>query len=171
MTALRSLADFRDSTLVPQILPLLADPVPNVQVQAAIAAGGLGGRAAVPALARLLEGKGPLAVRREALLALARLDSTRFAGAAAKLQTSADWRERAAAAEGAGIAGSGHQPLVPVRPGRARDRGRLTGLGRRGKDTRRHARSPPRGRCCSTPMPRCEASPPMSWPAPPSPRI
>ncbi len=110
MTALRSLADFRDSTLVPQILPMLADPVPNVQVQAALAAGGLGGRAAVPALARLLEGKGPLAVRREALLALARLDTTRFAGAAAKLQSSADWRERAAAAEGAGIAGSGTSP-------------------------------------------------------------
>jgi cyclophilin family peptidyl-prolyl cis-trans isomerase/HEAT repeat protein len=110
INALRSLADFRDSTLASRIVPLLDDPVPSVQVQAAMTAGELGGAEAARALARIAAGKGPLGVRREALVALARADSTAFAGAVTRWQASADWRERAAAAEGSAFAGAGIRP-------------------------------------------------------------
>jgi cyclophilin family peptidyl-prolyl cis-trans isomerase/HEAT repeat protein len=110
INALRSLATFRDSSLASEIVPLLDDPTPNVQVQAAMTAGELGGAEAARGLARIAEGKGPFGVRREALVALGRVDSAAFAGAATKWQASADWRERAAAAEGAAIAGAGARP-------------------------------------------------------------
>src|SRR5205085_8430797 len=45
-------------------------------------------------------GKGNFAVRREALLGLARVDPARFGQTAAPWRSSADWRERATAAEG-----------------------------------------------------------------------
>jgi cyclophilin family peptidyl-prolyl cis-trans isomerase/HEAT repeat protein len=110
INALRSLASFDDSTVVPQIAPMLGDPQPNVQVQAAMTAGELGGREAARALARLLAGKGPFGVRRAALVALARVDGSTFTAAAAKWKGSADWRERAAAAEGAAVARPGPRP-------------------------------------------------------------
>jgi cyclophilin family peptidyl-prolyl cis-trans isomerase/HEAT repeat protein len=110
INALRSLGSFRDSSLAPEIVPLLDDPTANVQVQAAMTAGELGGAEAVRGLVRLSAGKGPFAVRREALVALGRADSAAFAGAAPKWQASGDWRERAAAAEGAALAGPGSRP-------------------------------------------------------------
>jgi len=110
INALRSLASFHDSSAVSQIAPLLGDPLPNVQVQAASTAGALGGREAARALERLVGGKGPFGVRREALVALARADSAAFAAAAAGWKGSADWRARAAAAEGLAVAGPGAQP-------------------------------------------------------------
>jgi cyclophilin family peptidyl-prolyl cis-trans isomerase/HEAT repeat protein len=110
INALRSLADFRDSTLASRVVPLIDDPVPTVQVQAAMTAGELGGAEAARGLARVAAGKGPFGARREALVALARVDSAAFAGAATRWQGSADWRERAAAAEGSALAGAGGKP-------------------------------------------------------------
>jgi len=110
INALRSLADFRDSSLASRIVPLIDDPVPSVQVQAVMTAGELGGAEAARGLARIAAGKGPVGVRREALVALGRVDSAAFAGAATRWQTSADWRERAAAAEGSVFAGAGVHP-------------------------------------------------------------
>lgn len=110
INALRSLADFRDSSLASQIVPLLDDPVPSVQVQAAMTAGELGGAEAARRLARSAAGKGPFGVRREALVALGRVDRAAFAAAATRWQTSADWKERAAAAEGSALAGAGARP-------------------------------------------------------------
>jgi cyclophilin family peptidyl-prolyl cis-trans isomerase/HEAT repeat protein len=110
INALRSLATFRDSSLASEIVPLLDDPTANVQVQAAMTAGELGGAEAARGLARIAGGKGPFGVRREALVALGRVDSAAFAGAATKWRASADWRERAAAAEGAAVAGAGARP-------------------------------------------------------------
>ncbi len=110
INALRSLAGFRDSSLSSEIVPLLDDPTAIVQAQAAMTAGELGGAEAARALARIAMGKGPFGVRRAALVALGRVDSAAFAGAAPRWQASADWRERAAAAEGAAIAGAGARP-------------------------------------------------------------
>lgn len=110
VNALRSLAGFEDSTLASEVVPLLDDPVPNVQVQAAQAAGELGGAEAARALARVAAANRPFGVRREALVGLARADTAAFAAAAARWRKSADWRERAAAAEGTAIAGAGERP-------------------------------------------------------------
>jgi cyclophilin family peptidyl-prolyl cis-trans isomerase/HEAT repeat protein len=110
INALRSLATFRDSSVAPEIVPLLNDPLPNVQVQAAMTAGELGGAEAARALARVAAGKGTFGVRRQALVALARADTAAFASASTRWRTSADWRERAAAAEGSALAGPGARP-------------------------------------------------------------
>jgi cyclophilin family peptidyl-prolyl cis-trans isomerase/HEAT repeat protein len=110
INALRSLGTYRDSTFVPRIAWRVDDPVVNVRVQAASALGELGGSAAAAPLVRALTGKGSFALRREALLGLARANSPRFTGAAATWQSSRDWRERAAAAEGWALAGAAGTP-------------------------------------------------------------
>jgi cyclophilin family peptidyl-prolyl cis-trans isomerase/HEAT repeat protein len=110
INALRSLAGFEDSTLATEIVPLVDDPLPNVQVQAAMTAGELGGAEAARALARVSAANRPFAVRREALVGLARVDTAAYASASARWRSSADWRERAAAAEGSAIAGPGQRP-------------------------------------------------------------
>ncbi len=110
INALRSLAGYGDSTLATDIVPLLDDPLPNVQVQAAMTAGELGGAEAVRALARVAAANRPFGVRREALVGLARADSAAFAAASSRWRSSADWRERAAAAEGTAIVGPGPRP-------------------------------------------------------------
>jgi cyclophilin family peptidyl-prolyl cis-trans isomerase/HEAT repeat protein len=110
INALRSLGTFHDSTFVSRIAGRVDDPVVNVRVQAASTLGELGGSAAAAALLRTLAGKGPFALRREALLGLARADSTQFARAAAAWQSSKDWRDRATAAEGWALAGAAAPP-------------------------------------------------------------
>ena len=110
INALRSLAEYRDTALAAAVLPLLADAFPNVQVEAATTAGALGGQEAVQALTRLAAGKGLFAVRRAALLGLARADTTTFAGASAPWRANPDWRFRAVAAEGTAVAGPGPNP-------------------------------------------------------------
>ncbi|MEP7227057.1 MAG: HEAT repeat domain-containing protein [Gemmatimonadales bacterium] len=110
INALRSLGSYHDSTLVPKIAWRTDDPVANVRVQAAATLGELGGSAATTALLRSLKGKGSFALRREALLGLARADSARFAEAAAVSQSSKDWRDRAIAAEGWALAGAAGSP-------------------------------------------------------------
>jgi cyclophilin family peptidyl-prolyl cis-trans isomerase/HEAT repeat protein len=110
VNALRSLADFQDSTLSSDVAPLIADPLPNVQVQAAATLGALRGNEAVRALKGAVAGKGTFAVRREALVALARADAASFRSAAQPWRAASDWRQRAAAAEGDGVAGPGKTP-------------------------------------------------------------
>ncbi|MDZ4864325.1 MAG: HEAT repeat domain-containing protein [Gemmatimonadota bacterium] len=99
--ALRSLGTFGEARLARRIVPLLEDAVPNVQVEAAQTLAELGGADASTALGRVLTGgKGSFARRRAALLGLARLDSAGFAPQGERWASSADWRERAIAAEG-----------------------------------------------------------------------
>jgi cyclophilin family peptidyl-prolyl cis-trans isomerase/HEAT repeat protein len=99
--ALRSLAGFHSARAIPKLLPLLEDPVSNVQVQAAETLGELPGQGALAELGRIAGGnKGSFARRWAALLALARLDSAAFASVAPRYEGSSDWRERVAAAEG-----------------------------------------------------------------------
>jgi cyclophilin family peptidyl-prolyl cis-trans isomerase/HEAT repeat protein len=109
--ALRSLAGYKDSTLSGRVAPLLGDPGLNVQVQAAETLGELGGREAAEALGRAVAGKGTFALRRAALVGLARADSAAFGQAVAAWRASPDWRLRAAAAEGTAIAGPGATPF------------------------------------------------------------
>ncbi|HEU4682473.1 MAG TPA: peptidylprolyl isomerase [Gemmatimonadales bacterium] len=106
INALRSLGSYSDSTLARRVASRLEDPVANVRVQAATTLGELGGSMAAVALQRALKGKGEFALRREALLGLARADSAAFPKAAGPWRSSTDWRERAAAAEGWAIAGA-----------------------------------------------------------------
>jgi cyclophilin family peptidyl-prolyl cis-trans isomerase/HEAT repeat protein len=110
INALRSLAGFQDSTLATEIVPLLDDPTSNVQAQAAMTAGELGGAEAARALTRVAAANRPFGVRREALVGLARVDTAAFTAASARWRGSADWRERAAAAEGTAIAAPGRKP-------------------------------------------------------------
>ncbi len=101
ISALRSLGSYHDPRLALRVLPLLEDPVPNVQVQAAQVLGALGGPDASSALQRILAGgKGTFARRREALASLARIDTTAFGTAVIPWEKDADWRARAAAADG-----------------------------------------------------------------------
>lgn len=102
INALRGIGSFADSTLVPLVVPLLNDPLSGVQITAVTTLGLLGGTAAVEPLQRTLAGRRDWAVRREALLALARIDRTAFHAAVTPWAASGDWRDRAAAAEGAG---------------------------------------------------------------------
>jgi cyclophilin family peptidyl-prolyl cis-trans isomerase/HEAT repeat protein len=100
VNAIRSLGTYHDSAFAPALASKVDDADPNVRVQAAASLGELRGAAARAALRRVLQGKGGFALRREALLGLARIDPPAFAGAAGLWRGSADWRERAAAAEG-----------------------------------------------------------------------
>ncbi|MBA3658559.1 MAG: peptidylprolyl isomerase, partial [Gemmatimonadales bacterium] len=100
VNALRSLGTFKDASFAALAATRLSDGEPNVRVQAAEALGLLGGREASRALQAAL-GRGNLfAIRREALLGLARSDAGAFTRSAATWRASRDWRERGAAAEG-----------------------------------------------------------------------
>jgi cyclophilin family peptidyl-prolyl cis-trans isomerase/HEAT repeat protein len=108
--ALLALGSWSDSLLAEAAIARLADEVPNVRVQAAATLGRLGGSAAVAALADAHRDSPVWAVRREALLALARAAPRDFAAMAFRWSRSEDWRERAAAAEGWAIAGHAGDP-------------------------------------------------------------
>jgi cyclophilin family peptidyl-prolyl cis-trans isomerase/HEAT repeat protein len=107
VAALRSLETYKDSMLTPKLVPMLDDALAGVPVQAAEALGELGGAEAAKGLARAALGKGGFALRRTALVALAHVDRTAFEQAAARWRASADWSDRAAAAEGSAVAGPG----------------------------------------------------------------
>ncbi len=110
INALRSLGTYEDSLLVPRVTPKADDPFANVRVQLASTLGSLGGAAATASLVRMLKGKGNFALRREALLGLAKANSQTFSGMSADWRSSADWRERVVAAEGWGVAGAKGAP-------------------------------------------------------------
>ena len=110
INAIRSLGGLQGSqSFADKLAPLLDDASQTVQVQTAETLGQLGGAAAATGLARPRR-EGAFALRRTALVSLARVDSSAFGRAAATWRTSADWRDRAAAAEGAAIAGPGPRP-------------------------------------------------------------
>ncbi|MFI5234960.1 MAG: peptidylprolyl isomerase [Gemmatimonadales bacterium] len=110
ITALRSLASFADSTLAPKVLPLTEDAVGNVEVQALDALGALGGARAARTLQEVAASRRPWALRRQALLSLARVDGPAFRQAADQWANSTDWRDRATAAEGWGTLSGGEIP-------------------------------------------------------------
>jgi cyclophilin family peptidyl-prolyl cis-trans isomerase/HEAT repeat protein len=102
--ALRSLATFELPQYSKQVIRLLNDPLPNVAIEAVTTLGALGGPEATAALVGTLDAKKGYAMRREALLALARTDSAALRTALPPFATANDWRERAIAAEAAAIA-------------------------------------------------------------------
>ncbi|HEV2290218.1 MAG TPA: peptidylprolyl isomerase, partial [Gemmatimonadales bacterium] len=108
--ALRSLGTFTgDSTLSGDVIPLTDDGVGNVEVQALATLGGLGGARAGALLARVAADKRPWAIRRQALLSLARVDSAGFRRLVGAWSRSGDWRDRAVAADGwASLKGSAY---------------------------------------------------------------
>lgn len=104
INALASASSWRDSALTPRALRLLSDPDPNVRVQAATTLGDLGGQAASAALDALFDRRdASWAVRRAALIGLARADTSRFARRVAIWSGSTDIQERIAALEGWGM--------------------------------------------------------------------
>jgi cyclophilin family peptidyl-prolyl cis-trans isomerase/HEAT repeat protein len=109
--ALLALGTWRDSTVAAAATARLSDSLPNVQVQAATSLGQLGGRQAALALAAAHGHAAVWAVRREALVALAAADTAVFHVVSIPWQRSADWRERAAAAEGWALAGPAGAPV------------------------------------------------------------
>lgn len=105
--ALRALATFHDSARAGDAVPLVQDPSGNVEVEALSTLGALGGSRAAAALRETLGGKRPWALQRQALVSLGEVDPTSFRAAVPAWQNSADWRDRAAAAEGWVAAGGG----------------------------------------------------------------
>jgi cyclophilin family peptidyl-prolyl cis-trans isomerase/HEAT repeat protein len=105
INALRAIASFRDSALAAAVAPLVADQNIGVAVQAETTLGALRGGAALQALrARLTSSV--FALRRQALIALAQVDSASGVPAAAQVGGDADWRWRSVAAEAFGAAGA-----------------------------------------------------------------
>ena len=103
INALRAVASFRDSTLSPAVVRLVADRDLGVEVQAETTLGVLRGAAAVAALRGRLTSS-VFALKRQALIALAQADSPSGVAAAATVASDADWRWRSVAAEAFGAA-------------------------------------------------------------------
>ncbi|MGH7732473.1 MAG: HEAT repeat domain-containing protein, partial [Gemmatimonadales bacterium] len=90
ISALRSLASFRgDTVLSGEVIPLTDDGIGNVDVQALETLGALGGAPAAAVLARVAGEKRAWAIRRQALLSLARVDSAQFRRAVGPWSSSA----------------------------------------------------------------------------------
>jgi cyclophilin family peptidyl-prolyl cis-trans isomerase/HEAT repeat protein len=107
VNALRSLATFKQPRTASRVVPLTEDPNSNVQVQAVMALGEIGGPEAVTELKRLAAGgKGSWARQRETVVALAATDSAAFATVAPKWTASGDWRDRATVAMASGRFGA-----------------------------------------------------------------
>ena len=99
INALRSLGSFRRASDAQRVAPLVNDAMPTVAVQAIETLGELGGPDAVATLTRLADEKRSFAMRRAALVALARIDTAAFRASATPWAVSKDWRERAVVAE------------------------------------------------------------------------
>ncbi len=127
VNAIRSLGALRDTASAGRIADRLQDQDPNVRVQAAMTLGELGVPASVPALEAALGPRERWALQREALVALARVDSAAFARAAAPWLSSPDWRRRRAAAQAWTAARRGAPPLF-ARAGDPDPRVRATAL-------------------------------------------
>lgn len=110
--ALRSLGLYQSPALAPRVIPLLADPQPQVALQAVTTLGELGGPEAVKALASQARPDRAYAFRRAALRALALADTGAFRAAVSPYTSSTDWRDRAAAAEGTAVAFGGEVGAV-----------------------------------------------------------
>jgi cyclophilin family peptidyl-prolyl cis-trans isomerase/HEAT repeat protein len=106
VNALRAIASFDARRFVNRIVPRLDDANPNVRVEAAATLGAVGGPDAAAALSRVAAGRGFFAVRRAALLGLARADTAAYRGAAAAWARSPAWFERMVVAEADGSLGA-----------------------------------------------------------------
>lgn len=110
VNTIRTLGTYRDQELADDIAPLLEDSDLNTRVQAAATLGELGGPTAVEALRGALNSRAVFAVRREAILGLARADTTAFMEMVATWEKSPDWQERMAAAQGWAVFAPGPHP-------------------------------------------------------------
>lgn len=108
--ALRSLGTYQGLPVARWLAPLLEDQTPNVAVTAAQAIGASGDTAGTKSLLRVLDGKGTYAVRRAALVSLAQLNSPALGDRIKPWLASADWRDRAAAADAFGAV----KPMDPA---------------------------------------------------------
>lgn len=97
--ALRALASFADSALVPLVAARLTDRDPNVAIQAANTLDTLKGSRAAAILAERFPAGGSFGFRRAVLLALAHADAPRAIETGRAWRTDADWRNRAAYVE------------------------------------------------------------------------
>ena len=164
INALRSLAGFEDSTLASEVVPLLDDPLPNVQVQAATTAGELGGAEAARGSRA---GRGRQPSLRRAARGAGRTREGRYGRLHVGVGPLAKQRRLARASRGGGghrDRRSGPAAVVPLGSRPQGDRGRTAGLvgggggPRPGPDGRgppagpaRRRRRPERGRRCAEP--------------------
>jgi cyclophilin family peptidyl-prolyl cis-trans isomerase/HEAT repeat protein len=120
INALRSLGTFARPADAARVAPLADDAHAGVSVQAVETLGEVGGPDAVTALRRVMADKKSFAMRRQALLGLARVDTAAFREAAAPWAASRDWRERAVVAEAAGsrMPGTGAEAFLRDPDGR-----------------------------------------------------
>jgi cyclophilin family peptidyl-prolyl cis-trans isomerase/HEAT repeat protein len=102
--AVRAIGTFRDSALVSVVAPRFVDRDQNVVVQAAAAAGALGGSRAVAMLTERFGQPGTFAVRRAVLQALAAAAPAAALATGLPWRTDGDWRMRGAYAEMLGVA-------------------------------------------------------------------
>ncbi len=112
INGLRTLGTFHLPRYAGRAASRLGDPQPNVRVQAAMTLGELGGADAAAALAGVLAGHEPFAVRSQALIALARVDSAAAGTPIAAWAASSDWRERATVAQAVAHAGLASTPFL-----------------------------------------------------------
>jgi cyclophilin family peptidyl-prolyl cis-trans isomerase/HEAT repeat protein len=103
ITAMRSLATFADSQVADRIIVLLRDRDRTVRIVAAATLGGVGGALTAQALAEAVDDvNADWAVRRTALVSLARVDPAAFGRRAGSWLASRDRFDRLAALEGWG---------------------------------------------------------------------
>ena len=113
INAVRSLGTFARPEISGEITPLLDDPDVNTRVQSAQTLGVTGGPQAAEALKRVLGSREVFAVKREALLSLARVDTTAFVALVGSWSGSSEWRERMVAAEAWESVSPGPHPGKP----------------------------------------------------------
>jgi peptidyl-prolyl cis-trans isomerase B (cyclophilin B) len=99
INALRAMATFGGPELSRDVAPLVEDPDVNTRVQAAATLGMTGGPAATDALKQVLGSRGVFAVKREALLSLAKVDSAAFMAVVGTWSQSQEWMDRMVAAQ------------------------------------------------------------------------
>ncbi|MGE3525056.1 MAG: HEAT repeat domain-containing protein, partial [Gemmatimonadales bacterium] len=113
VNALRAVGAYRDSSITVEVIPHLDDNDFNVRVQAAATLGLTGGSGAIRALTGALDDRGLWAVHREALIALARVDTAAFIRRSAAWAASRDWRDRAVAANAWAVIDPAPRPGKP----------------------------------------------------------
>lgn len=99
INALRSIGMYRLPAAADRVAPLVADPRPQVALQAVTTLGELGGPEAVKVLQAQARPDRAYAFRREALRGLARADTAALRAALPPFVSATDWRDRAVAAE------------------------------------------------------------------------
>jgi len=99
--AMVSAATWADSAFTPRAIGMLRDADPNARVAAAVALGEFRGSSAVAELDSVFSRRDATwALKRAALISLAKLDTVKFAVRAGEWARSPDWRDRVAALDG-----------------------------------------------------------------------